>query len=121
MKSDKTQQVFSLRSIYGTHIHKSRWTNVPETIQFLPHRRKHQRDLPRPDRFLRLTDMPAEFRKAVYLILTNCTNAYAYLDDILIITKGSLELHKEKLQTVLRILNKEKLALSLEKRKFAFK
>ena len=36
--------------------------------------------------FYGLTDMPAEFQKAVDLTLTNCTNTYAYLDDILIVT-----------------------------------
>ena len=32
--------------------------------------------------FYGLTDMPAEFRKAIDLTLTNCKNTYAYLDDI---------------------------------------
>ena len=41
-----------------------------------------------------LTDMPAEFQKTIDLNLTNCTNSYAYLDDILIVTKGSTELHQ---------------------------
>ena len=39
--------------------------------------------------FYSFTDMPAEFQKAIDLILTNCTNTIAYLDDILIVTKGS--------------------------------
>ena len=41
--------------------------------------------------------MPAEFQKAIDLTLTNCTNTYAYMDDILIVTKGSLDVHKQKL------------------------
>ena len=38
--------------------------------------------------FYGLTDMPADFQKAIDLTLTNCKNTYAYIDDILIITKG---------------------------------
>ena len=45
-----------------------------------------------------LTDMLAEFQKAIDLTLTNCKNTYAYLDDILIITKRSVEKHKETLE-----------------------
>ena len=63
--------------------------------------------------FYGLTDMPAEFQKAVDLTLTNCTNTYAYLDDILVVTKGNKELHQQKLKAVLDILDKENLAISL--------
>ena len=63
--------------------------------------------------------MPAEFQKAIDLTLTNCSNTYAYLDDILIVTKGSIEVHKQKLQTILERLEGENLAISLGKRKFA--
>ena len=31
--------------------------------------------------------MPVEFHKEVDLTITNCNNTYAYLDDILIVTK----------------------------------
>ena len=65
--------------------------------------------------------MPAEFQKAIDLTLTNCTNTYAYLDDILIVTKGSIELHRQKLQSVLTKLNEENLAISLDKCKIACK
>ena len=69
--------------------------------------------------FYGLTDMLSKFQKAIDLTLTNCTNTYAYLDDILIITKGSLDTHKQKLQSVLRKLDEENLAISLDKCKFA--
>ena len=69
--------------------------------------------------FYGLTDMPAEFQKAVDLTLTNCNNTFAYLDDILIVTKGTIETRRQKLQTVLRKLDEENLAISLEKCKFA--
>ena len=65
--------------------------------------------------------MPAEFQKAIDLTLTNCTNTYAYLDDILIITKGSIEKHKETLEKVLHRLDEENLEISLDKCKFACK
>ena len=45
--------------------------------------------------FYGLTDMLAEFQKAIDLTLTNCTNTYAYLDYILIVTKGYVELHRQ--------------------------
>ena len=69
--------------------------------------------------FYGLTDMPAEFQKAVDLTLTICNNTNAYLDDILIVTKGTLETHRQKLQTVLRKRNEKNLAISLDKCKFA--
>ena len=43
----------------------------------------------------------------------------AYLDDILIVTKGSIDIHKQKLQTILEKLVAENLAISLDKCKFA--
>ena len=67
------------------------------------------------------TDMPAEFQKAADLPLTNCTNPYAYLDDILIVTKGNKELDQQKLKAVLDKLDGENLAISLEKCKLACK
>ena len=39
--------------------------------------------------------MPAEFQKAIDLTIINCKNSYAYLDDILIITKGSIDVHRD--------------------------
>ena len=65
--------------------------------------------------------MPAEFQKAIDLTLTNCMNTYAYLDDILIVTKGYLDLQKQKLQSVLKKLDEENLAISLYKCMFACK
>ena len=59
--------------------------------------------------FYGLTDLVAEFQKAIDLPLTNCTSTYAYLDDILIVTKGSLDLHKQKLQSALKKTGREKI------------
>ena len=72
-------------------------------------------------RFYDLTDMPAEFQKAIDLTLRDCTNTYAYLGHILIKTRGSLGLHRQKLQAVLTKLDEENLAISLDKCKFACK
>ena len=63
--------------------------------------------------------MPAEFQEAIDLTLTNCSNTNAYLDDTLIVTKGSLDLHKQKLKMILEKLDAESLAISLYACKFA--
>ena len=65
--------------------------------------------------------MPALFQKAIDLTLTNWNNTYAYLDDILIITEGLVEEHKEILEKNLRRLDEEKFAISLDKCNFACK
>ena len=61
--------------------------------------------------FYGLTGMLAEVQKAIDLTLTKCTNTYAYLDDIMIVTKLSVVLHQQKLQTVLTKLDEESLAI----------
>ena len=71
--------------------------------------------------FYGLPDMLAEFQKAIDLTLTKCSNTYAYLDDILIVTKGSVDKHKQKLQIFLEKLDGENLAISLDKCKFRCK
>ena len=64
--------------------------------------------------------MPAEFQKDINLILINCSNTYAYLDDILIVTKGSVEIHKKTANDLERLAG-ENLAISLDKRKLYIK
>ena len=46
---------------------------------------------------------------------------YAYLDDILIVTKGPKDVHKNTLRQVLKNFNEENLAISIEKWIFARK
>ena len=70
--------------------------------------------------FYGLKDLPAEFQKVIDLRRTNRTITYAYLDDILIITKGPIEKHRETLEKVPRSLDEENFAISMEKCKFAF-
>ena len=69
--------------------------------------------------FYGLTDMPATFQKTIDKTLEGCKNYFAYLDDILIATKGKLKEHEDSLETILHKLNKEGLAISLHKCEFA--
>ena len=59
-----------------------------------------------------LTDMPATFQKATDYSLNNLNSAHAFLEDIIIITKGSLNDHEQEKNKVLAGLDKEKLAIS---------
>ena len=68
--------------------------------------------------FYGLADMPAEFQKAMDRTLNNSKNTFCFLDDILIVSKGS-ELEHEKLTTdVLMKLDKKNLSLKLSKCEF---
>ena len=60
--------------------------------------------------FYGLIDMPAEFQKAIDITLANLTNTFSFLDDIIIVTKGGIQNHKEKLFQCLDKLEEEKLA-----------
>ena len=71
------------------------------------------------DGFYGLTDMPATFQKAIDYTLNNINSAHAFLDDIIIITKGSLDNHEKEIMKVLSRLDKENLAISLHKCEFA--
>ena len=59
--------------------------------------------------------MPATFQKAIDYILNNINSAHEFLDDIIIITKGSIDDHKKEIMKVLSRLDKENLAISLHK------
>ena len=63
--------------------------------------------------------MPATFQKAIDYTLNNINSAHAFLDDIIIITKGSLDNHEKEIMKVLSRLDKENLAISLHKCEFA--
>ena len=65
--------------------------------------------------FYGLTDMPAEFQKAVDKTLYNLKNIFSFLDDIIIVTGGSLENHKKHLFNCLDRLNNENLAINSDK------
>ena len=70
--------------------------------------------------FYGLTNMPADFQKAVEnTIVVNIENIFAYLDDILIVTENDLDIHIRKIKEVLLRLEQENLAISLHKCEFA--
>ena len=69
--------------------------------------------------FYGLTDMTATFQKTIDKTLEGRKNYFAFLDDILIATKGKLKEHEETSDIILDRLNKESLAISLQKCEFA--
>ena len=71
--------------------------------------------------FYGLTDMPATFQKTIDVTLRNFHNKFAFLDDILVITKGNITDHEEELDKILFLLDKENLAIKLQKCEFAKK
>ena len=64
--------------------------------------------------FYGLTDMPASFQKVMDYTLSNINSAHAFLDDIIIITNGTQDEHKNKIDKVLYKLDKKNLAISLQ-------
>ena len=69
--------------------------------------------------FYGLTDMPKEFQKAMDNTLQNTKGVICFLDDILIVSKGSIENHNKIVENVFLELDKEKFALKLSKCKFS--
>ena len=65
--------------------------------------------------------MPATFQKTIDKTLEGISSKFAFLDDILVITKGSLNEHEHKLDKMREKLDKENLALNLQKCDFAKK
>ena len=63
--------------------------------------------------------MPTTFQKALDRTLENIHNKFNFLDDILIITKGSSDDHGADIDKVLSRVDKENLAIKIEKCKFA--
>ena len=59
--------------------------------------------------------MPTEFQKVMDITLANLDSTFAYIDDILIVTKGDKEQHLLKVKEVLNVLDKAKLQLKAEK------
>ena len=69
--------------------------------------------------FYGLTDMPAQFQKAIDNTLKGLTDTYTFLDDIIIVSGGGIKNHKEKVFKCLQKLDKENLSINLEKCHFA--
>ena len=62
-----------------------------------------------------LTVMPTEFQKLMDLTLANVNSVFVYIDDILIVTKGTKQQHVNKVREVMRILDDANLQLKAGK------
>ena len=69
--------------------------------------------------FYGLTDMSAEFQKAMDYTLVGLTNTYCFLDDILIVSKGSKESNIQYVYKCLQKLDADNLRINLSKCHFA--
>ena len=63
--------------------------------------------------------MPATFQKTIDKTLEGISYKFAFLDDILVITKGAIKEHELDLNKILQKLEAESLAISLQKCEFA--
>ena len=63
--------------------------------------------------------MPATFQKTIDKTLESVNSKFAFLDDILIITKVFLSQHEREIDKVLNLIDKENLAIKLQKCEFA--
>ena len=68
--------------------------------------------------FYGLADMPAQFQKVMNRTLNNSKNTFCFLDDILIVSKGSETEHEKFIKDVLVKLDKENLSLKSSKGEF---
>ena len=69
--------------------------------------------------FYGLTDMPAEFQKAMDYTLIGLRITYCFLDDILIVSQNSEEEHKQYVLKCLKHLDDENLRINLSKCPFS--
>ncbi len=65
--------------------------------------------------FYGLADMPAEFQQAMDRTLGNQKGVFAFIDDVLIISKGSKEEHEQLVRNTLKKMDKQEMSLKLEK------
>ena len=59
--------------------------------------------------------MPATDQKTIDKTVEGISSKFAFLDDILLITKGSPNEHEHELDKILEKLDKENLAINLQK------
>ena len=62
--------------------------------------------------------MPAEFQRAMACILAEYPLAHAFIDDILVVTKGTAKDHIATVEKILKKLDRENMSLKLIKCKF---
>ena len=63
--------------------------------------------------------MPAEFQKVMHLILAKFGDVFVFVDDFLIVSKGTKSEHLDKVREILNVMNEAKLQLKAGKCKFA--
>ena len=63
--------------------------------------------------------MPEAFQKTIDKTLEGISSKFAFLDDILVITKGSINEHEKELDKILKKLNHEGLAIILQRSEYA--
>ena len=66
-----------------------------------------------------LTDMPAEFQKAIDCTLAGLNNTFFFLDDILIVSRGGIEQHLDLIRKCLMKIDQENFRINLAKCHFA--
>ena len=71
--------------------------------------------------FYGLTDMPAEFQKAIDCTFAGLDNTFCFLDDILIVSRGGIEKHLDLVRKCLIKLDQYYLRINLAKYHFAKK
>ena len=69
--------------------------------------------------FYGLTDMPAAFQKVVDYTLVGLQNTHCFLDDIIIVSRGSKEEHLKLVYKCLKKLDEDNLRINLSKCHFA--
>ncbi len=68
--------------------------------------------------FYGLADMPAVFQQAMNRTLGNQQGVFAFIDDVLIVSKGSREEHQNLVRETLKRMDHGGMGLKLEKRTF---
>ena len=69
--------------------------------------------------FYGLTDMPAEFQKAIDYTLVDLTDTYCFLDDIIVVNKDNKESHLKYVYKFLQKIDADNLRINLSKCYFA--
>ena len=69
--------------------------------------------------FYGLTDMPADFQKAMDYTLIGLSNTYCFLDDIIVVSKGTKESHLKYVYKSLQNIDADILIINLSKCHFA--
>ena len=65
--------------------------------------------------FYGLLVMPTDFQKLLDITLANVNSVFVYIEDILIVTKGTKQDHLNKVREVMKILDEGNLQLKAEK------